>query len=214
MASLTLTSVRAAVRERGDLPLSRKFSNDFLDREIQSSWTALHRLVEDVNEGYYDKSGNVSTVANQAYIALPADCRRVKGVDIVISGEPRELDQVGIAERNAYGQTAAEPLAYRLTERGIDLFPTPNAIYTLRITYSRKVTALGASTVEVDEEWQDYVVWSAILKVAPSEERPMNDYQAMVAQAEAAIRAGASGRRRQEPEYLVMRDYAPNWWAY
>ena len=214
MASITLSSVRTAVRERGDLPLSRKFSNDFVDREIQSAWTALHRLKEEVHEGYWDKEGTVTTTASVKFVALPADCKWVKGVDILDGTEYRELRQIAIGERNRYGQSTDMPDAYRLTERGIDLFPTPNAVYTLRVTYSRKVTALGASAVEVDEEEQDYVVWSAILKVAPSEERPMNDYQAMVDSAEAAIRTGASGRRQQEPEYLVLRDYAPHWELY
>lgn len=214
MATITLSTVRTAVRERGDLPLSRKFSDDFLDREIQASWTALHRLVESVNEGYYDKEGTVATVAGTRYVALPTDARRVKGVDILDSGEYRTLDQIGISERNRFGTTNDQPRAYRLSERGIELYPTPNAVYTLRVTYARKVTALSGTSVDVDEEWQDYVVWSTIKRIAPSEERPMNDYAAMAKEAEDAIRASASGRRQAEPEYLVLREYGPEWWYY
>lgn len=214
MTAITLTSVRDAVRQRGDLPLSRKFTNDFLDREIQASWTALHRLVERVNEGHFDRDATVATVANQAYVAPPVDARKIKGVDILDGGEYVELVQVGLGERSRFGQSADQPVAYRLTERGIDLYPTPNAVYTLRVTYARRVSPLSAVAVEVDEEWQDYVVWSSIMRVAPSEERPMNDYAAMVAAAEAAIKEGAGGRRQQEPEYLVLREYAPNWGGY
>lgn len=216
MASVTLTTMRTAVRELGDFPLSRKFSNDFVDREIQRSWTALHRIVEDVNEGYFDKEATAPTVANQAYVALTstlADVRRVKGVD-VLDGEYRALDQISIAERNRYSATNRDiPCAYRLSERGIELYPTPGAIYTLRVMYARKVTALGASAVEIDEDWQDYVIWSTITKLATTEERPTGDYERRAAEAEQAIRGGHD-RRRAEPEYLPLREYLPDWSLY
>jgi hypothetical protein len=211
MASITLTTVRAAVRELGDFPLSPKFSNDFVDREIQTAWTALHRLVEKVNEGYWDKSGTTPTVASQAYAALPSDCWKVKGVDILDGTEYRELRQIAIGERNRYGQTTDKPDAYRLTERGIDLFPTPNAVFTLRVTYARKVTTLAGTAVTVDEEWHDFVVWSAILKISASEERPTGDYQAAIDRASMAIADSATGRRQAEPEYVILREYAPDW---
>lgn len=214
MASVTLSSVRSLVRLRGDYPLSRKFTDAYVDGEIQIAWTALHRLVESVRQGWFDKDGTAATVANQAYVGLPADCRIVKGVDILDSGSQYvELMQVGLSDRNRYSATTDQPAAYRLSERGIELYPTPNAIYTLRITYARKVTALSGTPVTVDEEWQDYVIWSAILRIAPSEERPMNDYAAMVQQAENAIRNSAGERRQQEPEYIPLREYAPEWWA-
>lgn len=212
MASITLTSVRAAIRERGDFPASKKFTSDFVDREAQAAWTALHRVVEEVHEGWWDKEGTLATVANQAYVLLPADCRKVKGVDILDGTEYRELRQLSIGERHRYGQTADEPDAYRLTERGIDLYPTPNAVYTLRLIYARKVLPLSAVAVEVDEEWQDFVVWKAIIAIAASQERPTTEYEREMQRAEAAIRAGASGRRQAEPEYLVLREYAPDWW--
>jgi hypothetical protein len=211
MASITSSTVETAVRERGDFPASKKFTSSFVQREIQAAWTALHRIVEEVHEGYFDKSGTVSTVANQAYVALPTDFRHLKGVDRLDSGEYVPLRQISIAERNRYGQTADEPEAFRLTERGLDLFPTPDAVYTLRVTYARKVTALGASAVEVDEEWQDYVIWTAIVAIATAQERPITEYVRQQQQAEAAIRGGASGRRQSEPEYLVLREYPPDW---
>ncbi len=211
MASITLSSVRTAVRERGDYPLSRKFSNDFLDREIQPAWTALHRIVEEVHQGWFDKEGTVPTVANQAYVALPTDCRVVKGVDLLDGNEYRPLRRLTPGARHEYGRTADEPCAYRLTERGIDLAPTPNAIYTLRVVYARKVVALSASAVEVDEEWQDFVVWKAIIAIAASQERPTGEYEREMQRAEMAIRAGAAARDQHEPEYLVLREYPPDW---
>lgn len=211
MATVTLASIRTTVRERADIPQSRKFTDAYVDAEIQTAWAELHELIEDENEGYWDKDTTVATVANQAYVALPADCWKVKGIDILDGGEYRELRQIQIGERNRYGSTTDEPDAYRLTERGADLFPTPNAVYTLRVTYARVVTPLSGSSVTVPNEWHDYVIWSTIIKISTSEERPTDGYETQLAKAVARITKGVSKRRQQEPEYLVLREAGPDW---
>lgn len=215
MSSITLASIRSTVRLRGDLPLSRKFTDPYLNTEIQTSWADLHELIEDVNEGYWDKDAEVTTTASVRFVALPVDCWKVKGVDILDGGEFRELRQIAVGERNRYGQTADMPDAYRLTERGVDLYPMPNTVYTLRITYARVVTPLSESSpVTMPNEWHDYVIWSAILRIATSEERPLNDYASMLDLAMKRITRGASQRRQQEPEYLVLRERPADWWSY
>lgn len=211
MASITLSTVRTAIRERGDFPRSKLHTDAFIDREIQAAWTALHRVVEEVHEGFWDKESTLSTVAGQAYVALPADFRKLKAVDRLDGTEYLPLRPLSIGDRHRYGQTRDEPEAFRLTERGLDLFPTPIAVYTLRVIYSRKVTALGAAAVEVDEEWQDFVIWKAIVALAASQERPTGEYEREMQRAEMAIRSGASGRNQTEPEYLILREYGSPW---
>lgn len=215
MSAVTLASLRSTIRSRGDVPLSRKFSNEYLNAEIQTSWADLHELIEDVNEGYFDKDGTVTTTASTAFVALPSDCWKVKAIDILDGGEYRELRQIAIGERNRYGATTDMPDAYRLTERGVDLFPTPNAVYTLRVTYARVVTPLSESSpTTMPNEWHDYVIWSVIVRIAASEERPINEYAAMLEQSKQRITRGASKRRQQEPEYLVLREAPADWWRY
>jgi hypothetical protein len=211
MALITLTTVRGIVRKRGDFQRSKVYTDDYLDDEIQAAWSACHRVVEEVHEGFFDREGTVSTVASRAWVALPTDCRKVKGIDLLDGTEYRELRQLPIGARHQYGQATDEPDAYRLTERGVDLFPTPNAVYTLRVTYGRKVMPLSGAGVEVDEEWQDFVVWKAIVAIATSQERSTGEYERQMDRAEMAIRSGASGRRQQEPEYLILREYGPTW---
>lgn len=212
MSSFTLASIRSLVRLRGDVPAGRKFTNDYVNAEVQVSWADLHELIEETNEGFFDKTDTVTTTASTAYVALLSDCWKVKAIDILDGGEWRELRQIGIGERNRYGVTADCPDAYRLTERGIDLFPTPNAAFTLRVTYARTVTPLSEATpVTMPNEWRDYVVWSAILRIATSEERPIGDYANLLEQAKIRINRAASKRRQQEPEYLILREHRPEW---
>lgn len=214
MSSVTLASLRTVVRTRGDFPTSAKHTSTFLDLELQTSWAELHELIEDCNEGFWDTSSTTPTIANQAYVALPVAAWKIKGVDILDGAEYSELAQVGTSDRNRFGSTTDQPRAYRLTERGIDLFPTPNAVYTIRITYARVVTALSESTATtIPNDWQDYVAWSTILKLNTTERRDSSESMAMVQATRARIIAGASKRRQQEPEYIPLRERAPDWWG-
>jgi hypothetical protein len=208
MGAQTLSSIRAIVRFRGDFPLSTKFSEANVNTEIQAAWSELHELLEP--SGYWDKSNTITTVASQAYQALPADCWKVKGVDILEGSDYSQLDQIGIADRNRYGSATDQPRAYRLTERGVDLFPTPNAIYTLRITYARAVTALAESspTTEMFNSWEEYVIASAIIRLAMREQRQgVQEWMVIRDDTKARILKGAE-RQLQEPQYLTLYDYA------
>lgn len=210
MTAVNLATVRGLVRFRGDYPRSPKFSDGNVNNEIQTSWSELHELIEDEDEGYWDKSDTVTTTASVAFVAPPSDAWRVKGVDILDGGEYRELQQVGVGDRNRFGQAANQPLAYRLTERGIDLFPTPNAVYTLRVTYARKVVALDeTSTTEMYNDWHDYVVTSTLLKLDEREERSLTERQNRLDRITGRI-IKAIKRRRQEPQLLTLREVGPD----
>lgn len=207
MGAVNLATIRDIVRFRGDYPVGTKFSNANVNTEIQTSWSELYELIEEVNEGWWDKDSTVSTVANQAYVALPADCWKVKAVDVLDGSEYDELDQVGIGDRNKYGSEKDRPSAFRTSARGIELYPTPDAIYTIRVTYTPIVTALHESnTTQMYNDWHDYIVASTLVKLGEREQRDVSTHVALLDRIAARIRTGASRRRQQEPEYLQLRE--------
>lgn len=202
----TLAEVRAIVRFRGDFRNTARFPDANVDTEIQAAHCEWYELVAGVNEGYFDTEANVSTVASQAYVALPAGTWRVRGIDRLDCTEYVPLHQIGVAERNRYGRSTSHPAAWRLTARGADLFPTPDAVYSLRVTYTPVAPDLGAGT-DFYNSWEEYVVYATLLRLALNEERSTGEWQAQVDRQAARIVAAAGGRRSAEPEQIPLMDY-------
>jgi hypothetical protein len=209
MASLDRATIRGTIRFLGDFQNVRKFPDADLNREIQRKFDRFWAIVDECNEGWWDTEGTVTTVGGQAYIALPADAKTVKGVDRLDGTEYRPLAQVGISARNRYGSTRNDPVAYRLSARGLELLPTPNAAYTLRVIYTPKPATLDESTPrEWYEGWEDFIINGVIFELKEREGMPgAGTFRAKMSDAEATLRASASRRRQAEPEYLVLREY-------
>lgn len=212
MATTTLSAIRSAVRERGDYPVSAKFTDDVLDVEIQYAWAELWSVVDLACQGFWDKDGTVATVANQAYVALPSDALAVRGVDILSGGEYQELDQIPIKERNRFGATTGQPVAFRLSSRGLELYPTPNAVYTIRVTYSPMVTAIAGSAVQMYNGWEDYVVWATVARLRAREEAPLGDVAQWMERSKALVIESVSSRKSSGPEYLPLHEDIPEDW--
>jgi hypothetical protein len=204
MASKSLADIIAAVRYRGDYRDTIRHPDSSLTVEVQAAFAEFYELVASTHEGYWDTDATVSAVANQGYVALPASTWQVRGIDYWDGSNWRELAQIGISERNRYSSTSDEPRAYRLTARGADLFPTPNAIYTLRVTYTPSAPTLSAAR-DFFNGWEEYVLYGALVRLALNEERAAGEWQAQLERQAARITGGASGRRAQEPEYIPLR---------
>lgn len=207
MAQVSLASIRAVVRFRGDIPRSPKFTDTLVGTEIQAAWAELYELIEHTNEGWWDKSTNVTTASSVDFVGLPSDAWKVKAIDRQDGTEWCELNQIGIGDRNRYGATSDEPLAFRLSARGVELFPTPDAVYTLRVTYTPNFTPLDeTATVELHNAWDEYIVYSAMIRLAVRQEQPIQELAAMLDAVKRRVITGASRRRQQEPEYLNLRE--------
>lgn len=205
MASKSLSDIRSALRFRGDYRNVLRFPDANLDNEIQAAWTELYELIADTNEGYWDTSGTVATVASTAFVALPTDAWRVRGIDRLDGTDYIGLEQVGVSDRNFFSSTTGRPCAYRLTARGADLFPTPDAIYTLRFTYTPSAPVLSAAR-DYYNGWDEYVIYGGLVRLALNEERDPGAWQQQLDIQRARITRGATQRKAQEPEYLVLRD--------
>ncbi len=206
IGTVTLASVRELVRQRGDYLSVRKFTNAYVNSEIQAAWTELFELMDDVCEGWWDTQDTTPTVANIAYAVIPATCKRVLSVDILDGSDYRELRQVGTGDRNRFGTGTGKPVAYRLSSRGIELHQTPDAVYTLRVLFSPICPALHESAGIELYGLHEYIVTSALLRLDQREERPITERMAELGrQRERVVRAAAK-RKQQEPDYLNLRE--------
>ncbi len=208
MTAFTLAELRSQTRFRGDYQNVRKFSDSDVNLLLQKGFQAFWQLVADAHQGYWDTSANVATTAATAFVALPSDAWRVQGVDIYDGDVTTELFQAGISDRNKFGATSAKPVAYRLTARGIDLLPTPDAAYTLRVIYTPFAPALAESQPrQWYNGWESYVVEWALLELDKRNGRPIGDRLKALELAENLVRSGVVERRSQEPEYLRLREF-------
>lgn len=202
-----LAAIESMVRFRGDYQNVRKFPSSDVRREIQKSFGEFWELINSVHQGYFDTETTLSTVTSQRFIELPSDVWSVKGIDRLDGSDYRELRQVGVAERNRFGANTGTPCAYRLSSRGVELQPTPDAVYTLRIVYTPKAPSLlEAKSRDWFNGWDDYVIESTLMKLDRREGKPLVERERALAEIAGRIKAGASERRQQEPEYLVVRE--------
>lgn len=207
MTALSRVQVRSTIRSRGDYTNVRRFSTDYLNSEIQTAFNHAWRIVDEAHQGWWDKDDTVSTTASTAYVALPADCKIVKAVDRLDGGEYIEMPQVGLEHRNRFSGQTGKPLAHRLSARGIELTPTPNGVYTLRVTYTPKPPALTENEQrEWYDGWEDYVIEKVLFELDSREGKSLTDRVAKLDMAERALRSSASQRRQTEPEYLRLRE--------
>lgn len=204
--AIDLELLRDLVRNRGDYLSTRKFTDAYVNYEIQAAWVELFELIDDTHEGWWDAQGTITTTASVAYVALPATCKRVLAVDRLDGTEYRELRQVGIGDRNKFGSTTGEPVAYRLSSRGVEMFPTPSGVYTLRVTFSPICPALHESNGIELNGLHEYIVVGALLRMDQREQRPLAEREAELKRQRDRVVASATNRKQQEPEYLNLRD--------
>lgn len=213
MATVTLATMRETVRFRGTYENSVKFTPAHIDAEINASWAELYEVIADANEGYFDTTGTLATVANQQHVDLPADFWRLRGVDLLTGGRYYELRQVGIAERNSFQEASSLPVAYRTASGGargrLLFYPTPSSAETIRVVYTPTYTPLSADgdTVEGYNDWTDYIICGALLRLDQREEKPLGERQQELARIRDRIVRGISQRRAAEPQYLRLNGY-------
>ncbi len=207
MSAITLEALRNTILFRGGYENTRKFTTALVNTEIQSAFAEFYELVAKVHEGWWDTTGSVSTVASQAYVALPSDAWIVRAVDRLDGTDYFEMQQVAHSERNRYGGSTGKPMAYRLTARGIDMLPTPDAVYTLRVSYTPFAPQLSESQPrQYYNGWEDYVILATLLRLDQREQRPLQERMMALGAVEKRVREGAAERRAQEPDYLNLRE--------
>lgn len=206
MATFTLTTLRDEVRDLGDYNNSSKITDAFLTRQINKALGEYADLLDERWEGYRDTTGTVSTVANVATVALPADFLKARAVDLLDGGRYYPLRKLGIRSSYGYDASTGKPTGYMQVGANLELFSTPNAVYTIRLRYIPTATVLvsDSDSITVPNGWEDFILHTALLRIDEKEERPLQDRKDTIAAARQRIIAAASDRNVAEPEYLAI----------
>lgn len=207
MAALTLEEIEKQIRFRGDYQNLKKFPRDDVRKLIQQAFKKFWQIVAKAHTGYWDTETTFPTVANQAFVALPSDVWSLLALDRLESNEYVTMHQVPLSERNRYGSSTGKPLAYRTSARGLELYPTPDTVYTLRVTYTPKAPDLAVSQPrEYYNGWEEYIIESVLLVLDGREKLPLDARKAAIKDIVDMVIDGANEHRAQEPEYLNLRE--------
>lgn len=208
MTAYTLAELRAQVRFLGDYQNVQKFPDADVNTLLQKAFKSFWQIVADSHEGHWDTMASVTASANIGFVALPSDAWRIQAIDRLDGVDPIELIQVGVSDRNKWGISTGKPQAYRLVARGANLYPTPDATYTLNVHYTPLAPNLAESQPrEWFNGWEEYLIEWALMKLDERVGRPLTDRMNALAMMEAQVRGGAVERRSQEPEYLRLREF-------
>lgn len=206
----SLDDIRTTIRNRGNLRNTVRFPNATIDTEAQAAWKELYGIIVRAHQGYFDtdtdaQGSPVLTVANQGYVPLPTGTWAVRAVDLLDGGEYVALRLVGKKDRNRYGTAVRDkPVAYRPSARGLELFPTPNAVYTLRITYTPVAPQLDSTQREYYVGWEEYVIAGALIRLCGTQRTESATWVKLITETEARIIAEANEANTQGPEYLNL----------
>lgn len=207
--SKTLAELITILRFRGDLRNTVRFPDTNLGGELQAAFARGYAIVVKQNSGFFDTTANASTAAGTAFVALPVGppvCWIVRAVDRLEGTDYVPVPRIGIKDRNRYGSTRGKPVAHRLTAQGIDLYPTPDAIYTLRVTYTPVAPTLDTTAREFYNSWEEYAISGALVRLYKNQGRDASIWERDLAAAELQIVEDAAQRDDSGPEYLNLHD--------
>lgn len=204
MSQHSLATIISIVRFRGDMRSSIRFPDANLTTEIQAAWAELYQLIAQTNQGFWDTTTTSATTNAVDFVALPTGCWTVRKISRLEGTTYVPMDQIGIDDIDSF-PASGRPVAFRPTARGVDLYPTPDAVYTLRFVYTPVAPTLG-SAIEFYNGWEEFVIYGALIRLAANSERDITAWERQLEKARAVITAGASQRKAQEPDYIPIRE--------
>lgn len=224
MASVTLTTLRARVRELADMTGS-SFVTDAatsIDAFINAGMDELYDLIIDAyGEDYFISSAALTTASGNSLYALPSDFGKLRGVDLPYGGETVALKRFEFEERNAYKASAntGQVPRYRLEGSNIRLYPAPNSVMAGTLWYipARALLVNGTDAVNFPNGWEELGVVSAAVRCKEKEESDISGLLVLKDALSQRIKSAATPRDAGEPTKAVDAD-APYrggfpWWG-
>lgn len=192
---------------------------DFLDRDDQTTriqtFIDLAEATMDRQLRHWRMERRSNAVVDTQYTALPSDF--LEPVRFVLQVDPpHAVELIGqgeiISRRQSTGDTIGKPQFYAVTDGTIELFPTPDAQYTLEMVYYSSIDKLSGSNASnwVLQHHPDAYLYGALIHSAPflGEDARMQTWAALFQSSIDAInveneraKSGGSGRR------LKIRSY-------
>ena len=229
MVAVTLTTLRARVREKADMPVAGFIADTAtsLDMFINEGIEIVHDMLIEAYAGDYVEKSSAFTVAS-GDVSLPTDFYKLLGVDLNSTGGVLTLENYNRRERNkfknagSFGVLGTSP-KYKLSSVGgvsgagaLRLLPQPVAGTTGTVWYSPVATALVAAgdTVNFPGGWEKYVVAYAAMCCLAKEESDTGEMKALLSTWDAKYKALMENRDAGQPQHSVDVDAVNDVWPW
>lgn len=215
MRSVTLLDLKNAVLDRYDLPAyaSTGFvSTTGITRTINASLQAFYALlVECYGSEYFDATATISTIAGVSVTSLPSRFYKlrslvwIRGTDDIVPVPRINQEEVYLGAYDPQSWSTYAP-RYAVQGQAVRWYPTPNAVYSLSMSYAALPDDLAEDTDAFDggaghEEW---VVAEVCRRIALREDKDPSVFLYERDVVERRIRTQASERDEAEP--MILRD--------
>lgn len=203
MTAITRATFRSRVRSIGDYANSGVFTDAFLNEQINDAIGEYADMLDETFEGYRDKTGTVATVAGTATVAVPADFLKARAVDVLVDDSYRPLHLFSISQ--TYGWDEQEtPIGYMHVGTNLELFPTPDAVFTIRLRYVPTAPVLSddVTTIDIPNGWEAWIIHAVLAVLDEREERDFASRLAVCDRIRARIAKAAETRNAAGPRYV------------
>lgn len=207
MTAIQLSTMRDRVKRIGGWVYSTVITSALVDEQINDAVGEYCDMLDATWEGYRDVTGaNISTVANTATVALPTDFLKARAVDIRIDGRWYPLTRLTVKLTYGYDDSTGQPTGYRIQGSLVELFPTPDAVYAIRLRYVPAADVLVDDTdsIDIPNGWEKWIIYTVLAVLFDREERDASAARAVVEQIRQRVSSAAAERNTAEPEYIPM----------
>lgn len=207
----TLAELRTRARQRSEMELGpgqsdtdHFITNAELNSYINASVAELYDLILSAYDSdYYLTSTNPTVTGGSNEVSLPADFYKLKAVEKQNGSNWENIHKFNFNDRNKGG------LRYRIRKDKLTFTDNLSSGDVIRIWYSPKATTLSldADTFDGVNNWEEYVVIDAAIKMLTKEE---SDTSTLMSQKQAIgsrIMAMSDDRDAGEPDSISDLDY-------
>lgn len=196
MPSVSLTTIRERVRQICDLPPFTSSSSVTDAAVLDFIRTAVALLAGIVKERsgelYFVQSTDIATANGVATLPLPTNFDHLIRIAWIKSAQEEiQLELASSDEFEAYpNRWGAVRPRYRLVGQNIELYPTPDAVYTIRVYHSTGLyPTLVSDSIVCRDGWDQWVTLQTAVLVRSRQQKDASDIAIMLGKCEQDVRA-------------------------
>ena len=200
---MTYAELVTAIRSYTEVD-SNVFSSTVVDTFIT---LAENRILRDIDLDNFKKDATATTTSGNRFIATPSDLLTQRQVFITVSGEqiPLELRDVSFMKEYwpDYTDTGTPKYYSIYNDNTIYLAPTPDAAYSIQLSYIYRPTQLSSSNTEtwVSKHAPEALLYACLIQAYSFTKGPLEMlqfYEQSYQQALQGLGVEQQGRRRRD----------------